>query len=78
MEIRSYPLKQSGSRPKHAGTLKALFIHATPDKSLEDIQQIAKKEALRIGFKDKQLIRVRYAQYLPQLEGWIVVVQNLW
>lgn len=58
--------------------MKALFLHTGPEKTIEDVEQMAKKEALRIGFKDKEVIRVRLAEYKPQLKGWVLVVQNLW
>jgi len=60
------------------GEKKGLFLKGSRDLTIEDIQKIAKKEALRIGFDKEELIRVRLAEYKPQLDGWIVVVQSLW
>ena len=64
--------------PEHNGKMKALFLHASPEKTIEDMQQIAKKEAMQIGFKEKSLLRIRHIQYLPQLGGYVVVVQSRW
>lgn len=59
------------------GVKKGLFLQGGSDKSIEDIEHMAKKEAMRIGFKDKTLLRVRHAEYLAHLEGWVVVVQSV-
>jgi len=60
------------------GEKKGLFLKGSGDLTIEDIQKIAKKEALRIGFDKEELIRVRLAEYKAQLDGWIVVIQHGW
>jgi hypothetical protein len=55
---------------------KALFIRAKPDASVEDVIQIAKSEALKIGFRRRSLICTSRVTYDAGLDGWIVVVQS--
>ena len=64
--------------PPHKIQLKALFIHDGDGKSMSDIEKIAKRQALNIGFAKENLLRVRHVTYLPDLKGWVVVVQSLW
>lgn len=71
-------MNERWTRNRNNGVKKGLFIEGARDKTVEDIQQMAKKEALRIGFKDRRLIRVRHVEYLAHLDGWIVVVENRW
>jgi len=56
--------------------MKALVIGLAPNKNVEDVIQVAKAEAFKIGFGDKEVLEVPEIIYSSRLNMWIVVVQN--
>jgi hypothetical protein len=58
--------------------LKALFIHDPEGKSLREVKELAKTEALNLWKNAKRdSIRVRLVTYFEDLEGWAVVVEQV-
>ena len=56
--------------------MKALVIALSPQKNVEDVIQIAKAEAEKSGFGRRDLLRVPDLAFLPNIQKWVVVVQN--
>ena len=57
--------------------VKGLFIKTRDGLLLEDIAEIAKAEAVRIGFvPDRNLVKVAYGVEVPSLGGWLVAIQK--
>lgn len=60
------------------GERKGLWLKLRGHETEEDIIAMAKAEAVKIGFNQKEYLRVLRIQRYPELNGASVVVQSLW
>lgn len=56
--------------------MKGLVLALPPNANIEDVIQVAKAEALKIGFGNKELLRVVEAIHSHRINRWLVVVQD--
>jgi hypothetical protein len=58
------------------GRFKGIFVQTKDGMGLEEVLEIAKSEAQRIGMGDRSLLKCLDVRYSKRLGGFFVAVQN--
>ena len=70
--VPEFAFKRNGCESKR----KSIFIQDTGKLSLEEVLEIAKEQAQRMGMGEKSLLQVLDCPYSPKEKGWCVIVQS--